>query len=168
MSEEFNFRSALAMRIAGVDRQKFNEAVAADFYPCAPKEMEGTSRVFREHELVGLWVFGWLLRAGVVPRVAGPLACEFMRQAENNPQDDRIVYLQSQTGISHFFAGSNFDIDLARGAKKVRKDTGEEEVHHYAGLSPVAFTIDFYVSTIRQMVAREIENQKRTFGEDDE
>lgn len=67
-------RAPLAMRIAQIDRDRFNEAVARGDYPCAPRVVAGATRIFALDDLVVLCIYGHLVNTGEAPRKAGLLA----------------------------------------------------------------------------------------------
>lgn len=79
----YRFRAQAACRIAGIDRDRFNEAVAAGNYPCAPPAVAGSSRVFDEDALCALFYYGRMLGRGYPPSVAGNIACLFQEQLAN-------------------------------------------------------------------------------------
>jgi hypothetical protein len=146
-------RSALAMRIANVDRQKFNEAVSNGHCPCAPSTTAGSVRLFSEDDLVVLYVFARLLELQMLPRMAGRLACEFrdeMRSSSSNGSD-RIVFVKSEN-MSHFFSSKHYEPDH------------EANGRHYPGIGRVILSIDFYVGTIRSVIAARIEDERSILG----
>jgi hypothetical protein len=68
--------STTAMRVAGIDRIKFNEAIADGFYRCAPATSPGRERVFDSIDIIGMFVFGRLVAIGFSARYAGNYASE--------------------------------------------------------------------------------------------
>lgn len=70
-----NIPSAWAMQITGVNRLRFNEAVFAGLYPCAPPTEERRKRYFGTNDVIALYAFGQLTSTGITPRVAGEIAC---------------------------------------------------------------------------------------------
>lgn len=81
-----NVSSPIAMQIAGVNPARFNEAVSEGFYGCAPKVVPGAKRMFDADDLVGLFVFGQLLRDRVPPRLAGAWACQVTEVIRMDPR----------------------------------------------------------------------------------
>ena len=100
---------ALAAEIAGIDRQRFNEAVAEGFYPCAPATVPGRARSFNILDLMALKLYGQLLSEGVTPRYAGNLACEFLGFLKCYPDTDRFVHVRSQMGSPVWMRAAEFD-----------------------------------------------------------
>jgi hypothetical protein len=152
----FKARSPLAMRIANVDRQKFNEAVSAGHYGCAPETNRGSSRIFSEDDLVGLYVFGRLLDIGMGTRAAGSFACKFKEKTESHPEEASIVFVKGMSGAAHFFLGSEYNPKAA------------EEGKTYLGSSPVSFSINFHLGNIRSFIRRELEDEGKILGRDDD
>lgn len=90
--------TALAADIAGIDKQRFNEAVAADFYPCAPKTVAGRARSFGLNDLIALKVYGHLTVEGGTPRFAGKVACGLLDFLQVYPKASRAVYVVAEMG----------------------------------------------------------------------
>lgn len=100
---------ALAAEIANIDRQRFNEAVAEGFYPCAPKTVAGRARTFGLDDLLALKLYGEMLREGVTPRHAGSTACEFLAFLRCNPGADKALHVRSQMGSPVWLLPEHFD-----------------------------------------------------------
>ncbi|MBT3779995.1 MAG: hypothetical protein HOF91_08265 [Rhodospirillaceae bacterium] len=148
-------RTALAARIARIDHQRYNEAVADDLYPCAPLTMKGSSRIFDSDDLLGLFIYGRLTTMGLPPRHAGRLACEAKGTLERNSEEERIVYVRSEADLHAMIPGSQYDPDH------------EKKGRGYRGLGRIVFTIEFYVDTIRDIIAKAIEDEQSILGEED-
>src|SRR5690349_21266745 len=71
----FRVSSLWATRIAGVDRQRVNEAFADGHFRTWPSGDDGSRRRFTEAEIIALVVFGRLTGNRVPSSVAGPYAC---------------------------------------------------------------------------------------------
>lgn len=71
----------VALEIAGLDSQRFRDAVAKGFYPCAPETVRGARRMFGEPDLVALAAFATLTDGGVGYQVAGLIACQLRHRA---------------------------------------------------------------------------------------
>lgn len=151
-------RTSLAMRIAGIDRIKFNEIVNDGFYPCAPTALRGSTRTFTAGQLLGLYVLGRLLDIGLRPRDAGKLACDFQREATlpANKDVERVVYIRGRSGLGQILVGDEFDPDLERKGKGIR------------GMNPMILTLEFQVGNIRRLIAEAIEEERSIIGEEDE
>lgn len=71
-------RASLASEIAGIDKQKINEAGFHGYVPCLPETKAGSARVFTLFDLVALRVYATMLKAEVSPAVAGLVACKVL------------------------------------------------------------------------------------------
>jgi hypothetical protein len=89
----------LACEVAGINRDRFNEHVAAGYFPCAPQTVPGRARTFDPDDMLGLRLFADLIKDGFEPRAAGPIACEVAQVARHNPDAPVICYVQT------FFSG---------------------------------------------------------------
>lgn len=90
----------LAADICRVDRQRLNEAIASEFYPCAPETVSGRARLFNLLDLLALRIYGQLTREGVTPRNAGRAACEFRDFLKYYPDADDVVQVVCDYGSS--------------------------------------------------------------------
>jgi hypothetical protein len=143
------------MRIVGLDRLKFNEAVAAGHYPCAPQTPKGSSRIFGEDDLIALYVFARLTEMDMLPRRAGALACDFASKVKMSPKEDRIIFARSINGGAVFFRGSEYDPDHAKKGR-VYDPPGE-----------IAYTLDFHVRNIRKLIRDVLEKEHSILGGDE-
>lgn len=87
-----------ACRVARIDRQRFNEHVAAGDYPCAPKTVPGRSRLFDESDLIALFVFAREVERGVKPGAAGSLACQVRETLTDRPDAETSVLADIVSG----------------------------------------------------------------------
>lgn len=160
-------RAPLACRIVGLDRVKFNDAVASGTYPCAPSTAKGSTRIFNEESLLPLYFFARLTEFGIPASRAGQLACDMastVRQ-ESTKHNDRITFVRG-TSYQTFFAPTS---KLPNGEMKVWYDPDHEKNgNQYPGVGRVLFTIDFYVSHVRQIIADAIEEERNTLGEEED
>lgn len=149
-------RAAAAMRIARMDRQKFNEIVSNDFFRCAPSEILGNTRLFRLEHLVSLYILARLLEFGLPPRRAGALACEIVDAYRSGGTPEKRIVLAVGTSISHVFRGSQYDFD------HVEKD------RIYAGLGTILFTLSFEIASILKMIDEGIEYERSIVGREED
>lgn len=89
--------STVAAQIAGINKQRFNEAVAAGYYGCAPRTAPGKTRMFDVDDVLALNVYRHLTDEGVIPAKAGPMACELLNLMREFPGRDR--WLQVRDGF---------------------------------------------------------------------
>jgi hypothetical protein len=136
-------RTALAAQIAGIDRQRFNEAVAEGFYPCAPPTTKGATRHFDLNDIVTLTVYRELTQAGAVPRAAGAIACGLRDLLRQFPDCERAVYVVPSLGgpawqraedfnysATHFDRGENMSADIVH-FTEWRLHVMRERIAHY-------------------------------------
>jgi hypothetical protein len=144
----------MAARIAGIDRQRFNEAVAAGFYPCAPATLKGASRLFDEDDLIGLFIFGRLTEhpINLAPSSAGPLACELKDRARSNPDTNRVRLVRGAFGTTHVAVGI--------------RDPEHTNLGHNSDL--ILYELSFDLTNVRAILSHRIEDELSTFGEEDD
>lgn len=163
-------RAPLACRIVGLDRVKFNDAVASGAYPCAPPTMKGSARLFDEESLLPLYFFARLTEFGIPASRAGQLVCEMASLARNETSKDadRIVLLRGRMGETFVASVAN-----AYGIGGVRTPISYDPDHekngaHYPAIGRILFTIEFYVSHVRQIIADAIEEERNILGEEED
>jgi len=144
------FRIQSACRIAGLDRDRFNEAVAAGKYPCAPEVVRGSTRVFDEIDLIVLTIYRIYLFQHPVP-LAGMLACKIHELLSQKPDEAEIVLFLLTNGAWKSTVGSTM------GPHKRKRD----------GMA-VLETRYVNVDNIREYVRREAREEARTLGAEDE
>ena len=75
MGVTFRYPGTIACQVAGIEKQRFNEAVAAGRYKCAPDVRKGGTRTFDHNDIVTLFVYARLIEQEIPARVAGEIAC---------------------------------------------------------------------------------------------
>lgn len=145
------FRTQAACRIARISPQRFNEAVAAGNYPCAPEVARGSTRVFTESDLIALFFYGQLLEQGFPPRLAGQYACRVSAVLDRVPDENEVVVIRSEIGKIEGLAGSLLE---------------ETPKASSAGLVLQRFIFD--VENARKIIRKEIAEELSVIGEDDE
>jgi hypothetical protein len=152
--EKTQVRSAVAMRVVNLDRQRFNEAVANNYYECAPSTVAGSVRLFKEDDLVALFVFARLLELNVLPRRAGQLACELkssLRDRNHNPSLN-VVYVRGTT--------AGFFIDASAYNPNHEADENKE----YPAAGAIFLSMHFNISTIRRLIRERLEYERSILG----
>lgn len=82
-STDYRATTALACEIAATHPDRFNEAVHAGFYPCAPKTTPGKARSFDVNDIIALRLYQRFMDGGMSAKTAGQKACsirDFLRQ----------------------------------------------------------------------------------------
>lgn len=141
------FRTAAACRIAQIDRNRFNEAVSAGNYRCAPSTVPGSSRLFDENDLIALFVYAQLLRQDYEPKLAGDFAFEVRKGLHENPKAKTVSRLISLSGLERTVTDAE-PAELSRD-------------------NPVLQRFKFEIVPIRKFVQREMAQELRALGEED-
>lgn len=105
-------KTALACDMARLDRDRFNEAVAAGHYGCAPSTTPGSSRIFLIEDCVALYIYARMIDEGVPPSRAGGFVCEIilpeLKSSRANPPEH---LLEVRTSAMRFaIDAANFDM----------------------------------------------------------
>lgn len=149
MTKQFRARTKTACEIAGVDPNRFNEAVHAGHYPCAPETRAGSARVFDVEDLVCLTVYRRQLDRDVPPRRAGDVACGLRRVLRENPGANRVLQIMPEMGSPFYVLAEHFNPDAT----------------HQGGYS-IAEVREFRLETIRAGVIAALEDEAGIIGEE--
>ena len=87
-------RAATACKIARLDRDRFNEAVAGSYLTCVPSTSAGRARVFLPADMLALWYYRELVEDGLTREKAGHVACAVAEAARANPDALAIAYVE--------------------------------------------------------------------------
>lgn len=98
MSPAPKLTAPAACRVARIDRDRFNEHVAAGRFPCAPETIPGRARLFDPDDMIGLWLFRELMDDGFDAVHAGRIACAVVVLARMSPDTRSISYVQDYFG----------------------------------------------------------------------
>ncbi|MDD2869748.1 hypothetical protein [Neomegalonema sp.] len=90
---QFKATTSLACSIAMTHPDRFNEAVAAGHYPCAPKTIPGRARAFGVADVIALHSYQRFLNQGLSPARAGRKACEIRAFLEEYPDADQVYII---------------------------------------------------------------------------
>lgn len=140
-----------ACRAAGLNRDRFNEYVAAGDFDCAPSTVPGRTRLFTADDMVTLVVFRQLLDDGVSSRRAGQLACAAGRAAAESPEEEEILVYEPHVGSMWSFPASK----------------APAITDYLSGIS-IKRRIGFNIGHVRRMVEHAIEEELSVIGERDE
>lgn len=163
-------RAPLACRLAHVDRDRFNEAVARGDYPCAPPATPGRTRTFSVHDVVGLFVFGRLVERGMAAKLAGEYACEvsgYSRSIPGDATDVGVCRVQTTVSTDYFIVGN---LDDARKAE-IAARLGMSVISPFAQAmtsGKVLCQENWQIHNIRKIIADGIEDYRNTLGEEEE
>lgn len=82
-------RTGLASDIAGIERQKINDAGHHGFMPCLPETKAGSARQFSVSDLVALRIYANLLKATVSSAMSGLVACRALELLKEDLHNDK-------------------------------------------------------------------------------
>ena len=95
---EIRLSTSKACRVAGINKDRFNEYVAAGHYPCAPSTIPGRARLFNPDDMLTLFLFKRLIDDGATVQAAGRIACEIGVIAKIYPAERAISYVETYIG----------------------------------------------------------------------
>lgn len=147
---DYFVRSGLAAKIAGLSIDRFNEAVAAGFYPCAPAARPGSPRLFAENDLVALCIYAQCISIGLAPREAGDLACKIFLTIDTN--------MDRHAGMSVSYLG------FLNADPEVWWDMTDDAPRRL-GERPIAFQFRFVIQTYRDHIQKQIAEAARIIGD---
>ena len=104
-------RLRFACEVARIDPDRFNEAVAAGSYPCAPPTSERKPRIFTIHDMIVLCIYGELLGDGMPPAAAGPWACAMGEVLANHPETAAVTSAKFSNGARWNLPVENVNLD---------------------------------------------------------
>jgi hypothetical protein len=145
-----------ACRVARIDRDRFNEHVAAGRFGCAPDTIPGRSRLFDPDDVLALWLFRELMEDGFEATVAGRIACKVAECSRQYPEARAISYLQ--------------DYFKPVGGFALPADEVPEHGHWDSvtiGGADIRKVTTFRIGKLRELIAHYTEEEFNVAGEDD-
>ena len=91
-------RTATACKIARLDRDRFNEAVAGGYLTCVPSTSAGRARLFLPDDMLALWYYRELVEDGYTREKAGLVACAVANAAKQYRDAPAISYVEDYFG----------------------------------------------------------------------
>jgi hypothetical protein len=168
MTDALKLRAPLACRLARVDKQRFNEAVARGEYPCAPRAVQGVSRTLSIAETIALYCWGRMLELTISSKQAGNFACEILTLVKHIDEGRAPAHAWAciiKTGWdSYEFACS--DPNEPDIEKRQKAGVVSPTPLNY-GQSGVIFTINFQIAFIRGMIRQGVDEYRATLGEEE-
>ncbi|WP_197462486.1 MULTISPECIES: hypothetical protein [unclassified Erythrobacter] len=145
-----------ACRVARLDPQRLNEAIAKGDYSCAPETVKGRARSFDPDDMIGLWYFREFLEDGFSAKRAGERACILMEAAKAYP-DARTLTLV----LDYFYGpGRVYPSDQVPSAD-------DWDTATISG-TDIREARTFRIGKTRDMIAHYTEEERAIVGEDDE
>ncbi len=148
--------TAAACRVARIDRDRFNEHVAAGRFRCAPSTVPGRARLFDPDDMIALWLFRDLMDDGYEAAKAGFIACEVANAARRHPDAGAITFVE--------------DYFEPRGGNAVPADqvpTSSEWDHAFFGGTNIRKTTTFNITHLRRLIAHYTDEERSVVGERD-
>lgn len=143
-----------ACRVVGIDRDRFNEHVAAGRFSCAPRTIPGRARLFDPDDMIALWLFKELMDDGLDAAHAGRIACEVAEAARQAPEARAISYVQPYLG-----SGTAMPADSVR-------PPSDWDTYMLSG-SDIRKVTTFRIGKMREMIAHYTEEERSIIGPDD-
>jgi len=143
-----------ACRVAGLDRDRFNEHVASGAFPCAPDTVRGRARLFDPDDMIALFLFREFLDEGTDAKTAGKLACEIAHCARFNPDEPTIALVYTY-----------FHNPQAFPASAVPESSTWDDVL-FSG-TDIRKVLTYRIGKLRKMIAHYTEEERSIIGEDD-
>jgi hypothetical protein len=140
-------RAKLACELAELNPNRFNEAVHAGQYPCAPVTRPGSARTFDANDIVALCVYSQLMREGVSAGVAGHRACKLRSLLEEHPEASRAFHVQTTLHDSWHI-------------KRLDPE------HNMAGGCPILSSREWFLSHFRDRAVQRLEELAMIVGDE--
>lgn len=148
--------TALACRVARLDRDRFNEAVAAGYFNCAPATVAGRARHFDPNDMIALYLYRELTEDGYSREHAGRVACAVSEAARSNPDEAAISYVET-------YFGPNAGRALPAGAVP---DHSKWDTVSFSGMD-IRKVTTFRIGKMRELIAHYTAEEAAIFGEAD-
>lgn len=144
-----------ACRVAKIDRDRFNEHVAAGRFPCAPDTIPGRARLFDPDDMIALWLFRESMDDGLDAVRAGRIACAVAEVARNNPDARSISYVQDYFGDrGHAFPADDVP------------DHSQWDSVLFSG-SDIRKVTTYRIGKLRELIAHYTDEERSVIGPDD-
>ncbi|MBS9476076.1 hypothetical protein [Ancylobacter radicis] len=145
-----------ACRVARLDRDRFNEHVAAGRFGCAPATVPGRARLFDPDDMIALWLFRELMDDGFDAVHAGRIACSVAECARLNPEARSISYVQDYFQPVRGRAFPSDEVPAASAWDTVK----------FSG-TDIRKVTTFRIGKMREMIAHYTEEERAIIGERD-
>lgn len=146
-----------ACRVAGIDRDRFNEAVARGDYPCAPPTVPGRARFFDSDALIALRLFREFTEEGMEAKRAGALACAIAECARSNPEARAISVVYNYFGPHTFSVHPSDEVPTADKWDSV----------HFSG-TDIRKVLTYRIGKLREMLDHYVKEESSIIGDDDD
>ena len=152
----FKAPTKLACEIAHTHPDRFNEAVHAGFYPCAPETRPGKARSFGVNDIISLRCYHRFMDGGMSAKAAGAKACAIREFLIQYPEADQVYIVRTA-----------FD-DYRSGTLLPDFDVKQQHVQGFGNGAPDVISVEvFNFHYLRGRIVHEIEEAALTVGGDD-
>lgn len=155
MTPVLKLTTTAACRVARIDRDWFNQHVAAGRFKCAPETVPGRARLFDPDDMIALWLFRELMDDGQDATRAGFIACAVADVARHNPDVRMISYVQDYFGDR----GNAFPAEIV-------PDSSKWDSEIFSG-TDIRKVTTFRIGKLREMIAQYTEEERSVIGPDD-
>lgn len=157
----FKAATKLACTIAMTNPDRFNEAIHAGFYQCAPQTTPGRARSFDVNDIIALRLYQRFLDGGMSAKMAGQKACsvrEFLRQY---PEADQVYIVKTA-----FDDGDGEKGQYREGYLLPDFDTKKQHADFWGNQAPDIVSVEVHnFHYLRGRIVHEIEQAALTVGE---
>lgn len=135
----FKAATKLACKIAQVNPARFNEAIHAGFYPCAPETRPGKARSFGVNDIIALRLYQRFMDGGLSANIAGHKACSILKFLQQNPAADQVYIVKTAFDDGNADKGS-----YSEGQLLAYFDPKQQFADHHGDLSPDVVSIEVF------------------------
>lgn len=145
-------KTKLACEIAGIDPARFNDAIHANLFPCAPETRPGSSRVFEVEDIIVIRIYRQLIDPASPQRFAaeraGSLACA-IRERIGDPAVEIVSHVVGTAGIG----------------KVVPRAVGVND-RVFGDASAVFSVTQYNIAGLRAEIMERLDYERQILGED--
>ncbi len=141
-----------ACRVAGMDRDRLNEHIAAGHFQCAPGTVPGRARLFDPDDMIALRLFREFMDDGLDAKHAGEIACEIALTARTNPECPAISYVEEYMGRGYAIPSDDVPAPADWGTRTSRG-------------SDIRKVTTYGIGKLRKMIANDTEEERLIIGE---
>lgn len=158
----FKAATKLACTIAGVKTDRFNEAIHAGFYPCAPETTPGRARSFDVNDIIALRLYQRFLDGGMSAKIAGHKACSVRNFLHQHPEADQVYIVKTA-----FDDGDAEKGQYREGYLLPDFDVKERHLRGFSNVDPDVVSVEvFNFHYLRGRIVHAIEEAATVIGED--
>lgn len=159
----FKAATKLACQIAHTHPDRFNEAVHAGFYPCAPQTRPGKARSFDVNDIIALRCYQRFMDGGMSANMAGQKACSIREFLTQYPDADQVYIVKTA-----FDDGDAEKGKYQPGTLLPDFDVKAQHLRGFSNIDPDVISVEvFNFHYLRGRIVHQIEEAALTVGGDD-